>query len=198
MARRALRKPRTKPVEVRRGDLLEAAQRLFLKDGVAAVSVEEITDAAKVSKGSFYSHFSSKEALIAALAGQFSQTLLKSLQAAVAEPSEKDWKGKLAAWASACVSGYLDAAALHELLFFGSAHAGTRDGLVDNILIDHLAALLSAGKKAGVFSLEDVRVTAVFLFNGAHAAIDDAQLREKRVNRMWLSGRLGQLFLSCV
>ncbi len=49
-----------------RGRLLEAGVQVFSKSGFNGCSVQDITDAAGVPKGSFYNHFESKEALGAA------------------------------------------------------------------------------------------------------------------------------------
>jgi TetR/AcrR family transcriptional repressor of nem operon len=49
-----------------RGRLLEAGVQTFSKSGFNGCSVQDITDAAGVPKGSFYNHFESKEALGAA------------------------------------------------------------------------------------------------------------------------------------
>lgn len=46
--------------------LLEAGVRIFSKSGFNGCSVQDITEAAGVPKGSFYNHFDSKEALGAA------------------------------------------------------------------------------------------------------------------------------------
>src|ERR1035438_2043651 len=53
--------PRTKPPETRRDELMNAAERLFLSEGVAATTIEQITSAAAVAKGTFYLYFSSKD-----------------------------------------------------------------------------------------------------------------------------------------
>jgi len=45
--------------------ILEAAAKLFKERGFGACSVQDMTDAAGVPKGSFYNHFASKEALAA-------------------------------------------------------------------------------------------------------------------------------------
>src|ERR1700709_1391084 len=49
-----------------RARLLEAGVQTFSKSGFNGCSVQDITDAAGVPKGSFYNHFDSKEALGAA------------------------------------------------------------------------------------------------------------------------------------
>ena len=53
--------------EETRARLLEAAVRLFSRQGYDATSVAEICAAAGVSKGAFYHHFESKQALFLAL-----------------------------------------------------------------------------------------------------------------------------------
>jgi len=46
-----------------RAALMEAAQKLFATRAIDAVSVEDITEAAIVAKGSFYNHFTDKNAI---------------------------------------------------------------------------------------------------------------------------------------
>ncbi|MGW2387744.1 TetR family transcriptional regulator [Streptomyces sp. NPDC001658] len=53
--------------EQTRADLVTAARRLFVKNGFADTSVEAITGAAGMSKGTFYSHFPDKKAMFAEL-----------------------------------------------------------------------------------------------------------------------------------
>lgn len=184
--------PRTKPPEERRGELMASAQKLFLKHGVAATTIDQITAGAKVAKGTFYLYFASKEEVLAALEERFAAEHLAKIRAAVDAVAPHDWKGKLGAWAAAGVGSYLDAIQLHDILFFGSRPV-TREGLVDSIVIDHLEALLSAGKRAGAWQVEDCRFAAVFLFSGLHAVVDDAYSK-KRVQRERLANRLREHF----
>ncbi|MER5981094.1 helix-turn-helix domain-containing protein [Streptomyces sp. NPDC001857] len=53
--------------EQTRADLVTAARKLFVDNGFANTSVEAITGAARVSKGTFYSHFPDKKAMFAEL-----------------------------------------------------------------------------------------------------------------------------------
>lgn len=64
-------RPRTKPEAERRKDFLDAAQDLFLREGYEATSVEQITQAAGIAKGTFYLYFGSKEELLLALRNRF-------------------------------------------------------------------------------------------------------------------------------
>jgi len=59
----ARRRPRIDG-EVTRARLFEAALRLFVKNGYAATSVEQITREAGVGKGTFFVHFATKDAVV--------------------------------------------------------------------------------------------------------------------------------------
>jgi len=54
-----------------RNAILEAGTRLFIERGYTACSVQDITEAAGVPKGSFYNHFKSKEALAAEIVTEY-------------------------------------------------------------------------------------------------------------------------------
>jgi AcrR family transcriptional regulator len=168
-------KPRTKPPQERREDLMNAAERLFLDQGVASTTIEQITAAAGVAKGSFYLHFSSKEDVVGGLRQRFVATLLDTIKAAVERRADGDWSGKLAAWATACGRGYAASARLHEIVFH-DVPPPSLDGLADNILIDDLTRLLADGDQEEAWTIADARFTAVFLFNALHGVgLDAAQ-----------------------
>jgi len=185
-------RPRTKPPQQRRDELMDAAQRLFLKQGVASTTIDQITSGADIAKGTFYLHFSSKDDLLVALGEQFANRHLGRITAAIARKPRADWIAKLATWAEASVTFYLDSIRLHDMLFYES-RSPTRKGLVENVAIDHLTVLLEAGAVAGAWSIDDARVTAVFLFSGMHAVVDDAYLRERRIARGRLIRRMQRI-----
>ncbi|WP_144513154.1 TetR/AcrR family transcriptional regulator [Bacillus sp. FJAT-22090] len=59
-------------------NILEAAQRLFIEKGFRSTSVNDIIEEAKVSKGTFYNYFSSKnECIIAILENAREETSIK-------------------------------------------------------------------------------------------------------------------------
>lgn len=190
-------RPRTKPPEQRRDELVDAAQRLFLDQGVGPTTIEQITTGAGVAKGTFYLYFSSKEDLLAALGERYSRQLLAGIEAAIAGHAAADWKGKLASWARADAAGYLDSIRLHDIAFYGSRPAA-REDFGSNIVVDHLFELLQAGVEAGAWAIDDARLAAVFLFNGIHGVVDDAYAREKRVSRSRLAQRLERLCFNIV
>jgi AcrR family transcriptional regulator len=184
-------RPRTKPPEERRDELMNAAQNLFIEHGVGQTTIEQITAAADVAKGTFYLYFSCKEDVLAALRQRYVQGLLAGIKSGVDATPEGDWRGKLATWAEASIAGYLDAILLHDIVFYESRPTGRR-GLVDNVIINHLRGLLEAGMAAGAWAIDDPGFTAVFLFNGFHGIADDASSREKRVARNFLTAKLQQ------
>jgi AcrR family transcriptional regulator len=194
---RAKIQPRTKPSEERRADLMDAALKIFIEQGVAPTTIEQITAGARVAKGTFYLHFSSKEDVLAALRERYVQGLLRGIQNAIAERPADDWPGKLEAWAKASTDGYFDALPLHDVVFH-EFQAHSREEHSDNILVAHLSALLDAGTAAGAWHVEDSRFTAVFLFHGYHGIVDDALVQEKRVNRPRLVKRLADQFFQAV
>ncbi|WNM34771.1 helix-turn-helix domain-containing protein [Streptomyces sp. Li-HN-5-11] len=59
--------------EQTRTDLTAAARKLFVEKGFAGTSVEAVTAAAQVSKGTFYHHFPDKKAMFAELYTELAQ-----------------------------------------------------------------------------------------------------------------------------
>ena len=50
--------------ELKRSSILETAERLFFEKGYEQTSIQDILDALSMSKGGFYHHFASKEAIL--------------------------------------------------------------------------------------------------------------------------------------
>jgi AcrR family transcriptional regulator len=163
-------KPRTRPPEERREDLMNAAASLFIDQGFASTTIEQITTRAGMAKGSFYLHFATKEAVAGGLRQRFVDTLLQAITAEVERQADGDWTGRLAAWVIACSRGYAASERLHEIVFT-DVPPPSQDGLTDNILIDHLAGLLRDGSAAKAWAIADVRFTAAFLFNALHGVV---------------------------
>lgn len=176
------KRPRTKPAEIRREELMDAAQRLFLEKGFAATSVAEIVAAADVAKGTFYLYFQTKDDVLAALQERFVEQFCVKVDTANAEATAKDWGYRLDAWMDACVTGYLDEFALHDLVFHQFQPA-KREMKQANPVVDRLAAFLVEGREAGAFRFGNARLTAVMLFNAMHSAVDDVLADGKAVNR---------------
>jgi AcrR family transcriptional regulator len=77
----------TKEPEVRRDELLDVALGLCTTVGFDAMSVEQITTAAGVAKGTFYHYFTSKQDLMWQLVNRFGDELFSHLEERMANAS---------------------------------------------------------------------------------------------------------------
>jgi AcrR family transcriptional regulator len=73
--------------EETRRQIFQAAMKLFEKKGIFDTTVEEITQAADVGKGTFFNYFPSKEAIFSALAERQLGVLERAVEAAKDAPS---------------------------------------------------------------------------------------------------------------
>ena len=118
---------RTKPAGQRRAELLAAGRALFGAKGVAATSLEDITQRAGVSKGLFYLYFPSKEDLVLALQEQFSHEVAARMRAAAG--AQADWSARLDACVKAGFECCRELHDLHEVLFHHARPPAPRPGL---------------------------------------------------------------------
>jgi TetR/AcrR family transcriptional repressor of nem operon len=160
---------RTKPAEQRRADLLAAGQAQFLAKGVAATSLEDITNGAGVSKGLFYLYFRSKEDLVLALQDQFSRGFAERILAAA--DAEPDWGAKLDACVQASFDFYRDMHDLHEVLFHHASHAAGhhREEAGHGLVVEAIQRILAEGTAAGALDVEAPETTAVLMYASIHA-----------------------------
>jgi AcrR family transcriptional regulator len=182
---------RTKSAGQRRAELLAAGRALFLAKGVAATSLDDITQRAGVSKGLFYLYFPSKEALVLALQEQFSHEIAARMRTAA--EAEADWTARLDTCVKASFECHRDLHDLHEVLFHHThsprrdprallAPAGTtprslpRTGgstspyprEAGSAATRVIAELLAAGTAAGAFDVADPDATAVLCYASMH------------------------------
>ena len=80
---------------VRRGELLEAARRVFERDGYHAATVSAIVQSAGLSQGAFYLYFADKKAIFAALQEEMAVLLRRRIYWATRE--ERDPRRRLEA-----------------------------------------------------------------------------------------------------
>ncbi|MDH7794929.1 MULTISPECIES: TetR/AcrR family transcriptional regulator [unclassified Beijerinckia] len=175
------KRPRTKPAEVRREELMDAAQALFLEKGFSAASVDEIVKIADVAKGTFYLHFKTKDDVLLALQARFIDDFHNSLKDALKRCPPDAWDRRFDAWIEAAMRGYFDQVPLHDLVFHESQPVHQRIQH-DNPIILQLAALLEEGAQQGAWIVKDPRRTAMMLFYALHGAVDDAVDSGSKIN----------------
>ncbi|WP_282006696.1 TetR/AcrR family transcriptional regulator [Propioniciclava sinopodophylli] len=76
MARRVSKRP-----DVRRDEMMDAALRLCMDVGYERLSIDQVTQAVGVAKGTFYYHFPSRTALLLALVDRWVDELFEGLEA---------------------------------------------------------------------------------------------------------------------
>jgi AcrR family transcriptional regulator len=189
--------PRTKPPEERREDLMNAAQQLFIENGVAATTIDQIAAGAAIAKGTFYLYFSSKEDVLAALRERFVQDFVGGLKAAIAERPEDDWSGRLAAWVKAGVEGYINTVAFHDAVFH-EPHHHSREQVSGHLTVRHLAALLQDGTAADAWSVDDPDFTALALFHALHGTVHDVLAGGSRFSKTRLIRNMQHHFFGVV
>ncbi len=69
----------------RRAQICTSALELFARHGVDQVSIDQITAAAGIAKGSFYRHFVDKEQLVGALFAPIATLITESTEACIAD-----------------------------------------------------------------------------------------------------------------
>ena len=167
------RPPRTKPAEVRLEELMAAAEKLFLANGVEATTINAIVEEAQVAKGTFYHYFSAKTDMLAALAQRYTRQYLEALERAVNACEPQDWVGKLRAWVHASVQTYVDTYRTHDIVYTNHHHHD-RQNRDKNAVLDQLLGILEGGRAAGAWALPQPRITALLMYSGVHGVTDDA------------------------
>ena len=158
-ARSDRRKQRT------RAALLDAGRRLFSERDPAAVTIQEITDAADVAKGSFYNHFDSREALREAAAAAALEELGSAIDREVeqreSDPARVIARSLLATLRAGIADPALGGFLLKrpDVLELGEAirTRGERD--------------LRRGQRAGRFSVSDLPIALEAIAGGGQAIL---------------------------
>lgn len=185
MAVRAERKRVTKRPEERRGDLLDAAGRVFAKQGVTRATVSDITGAAGVAKGTFYLYFDSKEHLLAALKERFVDEILEQASALYERVGKDDW------WAlvDETIRSFVDFMDQHRDM----CHVMVQEGITPETSpqfaegqrrVDEMfAASIKMGVEAGAFRVTDPPMMGRLLHYALDGALAHAILYEKDFDR---------------
>jgi AcrR family transcriptional regulator len=172
---------------VRRAELLDCAQRLFLTRGYEQTTVNDVIAATGLSKGAFYHHFRAKEDLLEAIAGRFGGESLGFIQALQSDQRldalqrlnrllslGREWKRDHIPELRAVFTTLLDPQ--NATLYHRIVEA------VSGVLAPALAEIIAQGKAEGVFDVADPALVAEVLLglsNGRRAvviaALDRAQ-----------------------
>jgi TetR/AcrR family acrAB operon transcriptional repressor len=154
------------PTEERRAQILDAARRCFLERGYQGTRVEDIADAAGLSKGAVYFHFESKRVLLDALVEDEFERAGHILDAAASDTSPDPF----AAMAMAYLSFLGEPQDGRHRFFLLTGELAVHDEALRERLLTHhralvarLADVLSRWSARGGLALPDPDATAVLL-----------------------------------
>lgn len=164
---------------VRRAELIDCAQGLFLTRGYERTTINDVILATGLSKGAFYHHFRSKEDLLEAIAARFAQASLAFIQHLQADAGldalqrlnlllalSRDWKLDHIPELRAMFTTLLkpeNAVLYHRIVEAAFA-----------VLAPALTAIIEQGEAEGVFDAGDPRTAAdtlLWLSNGRRGLV---------------------------
>jgi len=145
-----------------------AASRLFAERGFAAVSIDDIAEAADLSKGMVYRHYGSKDALFASLIEEATDGLRRITAALKGGGDPAAVLEGIAQEVYADMAGNSDSSNLLMLVTQGLIGGSTPGAaVIDTNLetIEAAAALIRQGQEAGAFTEGDPTQMSVYFFS---------------------------------
>ena len=159
-ARRVVKAP-----AVRRAELIDCAQGLFLEKGYERTTINDVIAATRLSKGAFYHHFRAKEELLEAIAERFATQALASVEAAQSHATlgalqrlnlllavSREWKAENLPQLRAMFTVLLRPE--NAVLYHRITNA------VLGAMQPTFAAIIEQGEREGVFDATDARLAA--------------------------------------
>lgn len=171
--------------EERRQELLEAAVEVFTRRGMHQTTVEDVTRAAGVAKGTFYLYFDSKEQLL----GSLKQRFVDELVSRAAELSERVGKDDWWALAETTVTSMVDFMLEHRGMIQIFAQEGYTPeshrlfAEAQDKLVMMMAAGIQAGIEAGAFRVADPLMTATLLSHAIDGTLQHSILYGGELDR---------------
>lgn len=154
--------PRRQPADVRREQILDAAEEVMLRDGLHGATMADIADVAGLGKGTIYLQFESKQDLGAGLRRRYLERIEQEVRSAVAAPSTTP--EKLAAFVRSFVSASTRNPELHHVLF-------QEAGVDEADAFAPLRALFAEIVKGSDVGSANLNVAIDFAFGGIHSAL---------------------------
>lgn len=187
--------PRTKPAAIRVDELMAAAEQLFLAQGEAATTIDEIVELAGVAKGTFYHYFDSRQALLEAMGQRYTTQYLERLEQAVQACGDEDWHQRLSAWIRTSIMVYVETWKLHDIVYL--PHHRDRHGQERHAILAQLEDILLSGERAGLWQLVQASVTAQLIYAGMHAVADEV-IASPQADQQALIARVTEICLRMV
>jgi AcrR family transcriptional regulator len=149
-----------------RAALLAAAREVFASRGADASTIQDITEAADVAKGSFYNHFDSKDSILRAVAEETLAELGRALDL-LTEPMREDPARVLAV----CLRHTLRACVEDPILGWFTLRAGDVIAVGEVALGSYGRRDIRRGIESGRFHFDDVGLAYTMIGGGAEALL---------------------------
>jgi len=166
------RKRVAKPPEQRRAEILDAAVGVFMRKGISDAKVEEITDAAGISKGTFYLYFKTKDEAAAAAWERHMDAFAAVGESILAEQARPITDRLVDAVESLCRFA-LSHADIHKALY-DAAGAEQAKSAANEKLIAMIGAAVRGGVDARQIECAHPEMMARALYHGFCGAATDA------------------------
>jgi AcrR family transcriptional regulator len=153
--------------------LLDAAEKLFAEKGLERVTIDEITEAADLAKGTFYTYFNDKNEI----AGELARTIRHEIreQVAIAARGVDDPAGLLAVGISVCLRAAAVSPARAAVLARMYSIWLTAEANREFLIVEYL----ESGYRTGRFPFGDLQLAIVLTVGVVQAGITRAlQLAE--------------------
>lgn len=172
--------------EVRRKEILDAAEALFEEKGFQKTTISDIAKAMKVAQGMLYYYFKSKEELLGALVHRQVVVVMAETKSQP-EFAEGTPRQKISAMMSALLSSACSADSVLVRAFFDASNAQVRDRVnrqIEQSINASMRAIIEEGVQTGFFKVVDTETVLEFMLQfgeliieAVHARRSDAQLR---------------------
>lgn len=165
--------------------LLDAAERLFATEGVAATTVADITGAAGVAKGTFYLYFDSKEQLLGTLKERFIEGMVDVVAEATGDVEPADIRERGDQLVAAVVDHSLAHRHMLEVAVRESPDPDTAELFAEanRRMIGLIEAAIHSGASAGQVRVDDPETTASLIYFGLAGTLYHVLLYEEEMDR---------------
>jgi AcrR family transcriptional regulator len=163
--------------------LLDVARKLLLTDEANDLTVDRVTNAAGVAKGTFYLYFESKDHLLAKLWANYVDGFLESTQTVVAEAASTGWIRAVDTLIDRMVRYDVENAVLHRAVL-GKASGDALRLLhrADTKVIELIETAIESAVAEGAFSVTYTKTTASLLYYAVDGILNSAYLTGTEVN----------------
>ena len=173
--------------------LLEAAARVFVKEGYARATTNRIATAAGVSVGSLYQYFPSKDAIAVELLRRYRESLLEIVAQRLARAGEMPFEEVVEELLTMLLKHQAINPALHRVLIEQVLRTGARREILgfEEKLEAHLVTALHAAKSR--VKVDDYELASFVLVRVVLAVVHAAVVDSPRYNTPALARELTRL-----